>query len=151
MRVCSDTVCGFCLFRFLRKRPHTSPLLQVCDGVVSVGEQLGLPLKEQTVLLLFLDHCFNSLVSYQSLAIVNNLLYLFWKHLLHELLFSGHITWWHCCLAQSKQTVTYVFFKLHSNTWVQNTSETKPNSSSEVHVYNDGFNSKLLSSIFGCC
>uniref|UniRef100_A0A672MSB9 Intron-binding protein aquarius n=1 Tax=Sinocyclocheilus grahami TaxID=75366 RepID=A0A672MSB9_SINGR len=34
------------------------------------GEQLGLPLKEQTVLLLFLDHCFNSLVSYQSLAIV---------------------------------------------------------------------------------
>lgn len=36
------------------------------------GEQLGLSLKEQTVLLLFLDHCFNSLVRSHASHFLNH-------------------------------------------------------------------------------
>lgn len=35
---------------------------------VLAGDEAGLTLKEQTVLLVFLDHCFNSLVSNTTLT-----------------------------------------------------------------------------------
>ncbi len=65
----------FLSLQVFKKAPTHFPHFFKCvmESCLS-GEQLGLPLKEQTVLLLFLDHCFNSLVSYQSLAILNNLL-----------------------------------------------------------------------------
>lgn len=78
----SRWVSVLCLSRqVFKKAPTHFPHFFRCvmESCLS-GERLGLSLKEQTVLLLFLDHCFNSLVSsHTSLAVV----------LLN--------TWWHCC------------------------------------------------------
>lgn len=69
--------CYVNFFQVFKRAPAHFPHFFKCvmESCLS-GEQLGLSLKEQTVLLLFLDHCFNSLVNNQSSAIVNNLLYL---------------------------------------------------------------------------
>lgn len=47
-----------------KKEPSHFPFFFKCvREAVLAGDKAGLTLKEQTVLLVFLDHCFNSLVS----------------------------------------------------------------------------------------
>lgn len=52
-----------CVYQVFKKEPSHFPFFFKCVmEAVLAGEEAGLALKEQTVLLVFLDHCFNSLV-----------------------------------------------------------------------------------------
>ena len=53
----------FDLYQVFKKEPNHFPFFFKCVmEAVLAGDEAGLTLKEQTVLLVFLDHCFNSLV-----------------------------------------------------------------------------------------
>ena len=56
-------VLSFDLIQVFKKEPGHFPFFFKCVmEAVLAGDEAGLSLKEQTVLLVFLDHCFNSLV-----------------------------------------------------------------------------------------
>lgn len=57
------------VYQVFKKEPSQFPFFFKCvmDAVLA-GEKTGLTLKEQTVLLVFLDHCFNSLVCAATLT-----------------------------------------------------------------------------------
>lgn len=97
-----NTVCCVSLQVFKKAPAHFPHFFRCVMESCLSGEQLGLSLKEQTVLLLFLDHCFNSLVRSHA------------SHFLNRYQSSSSqkcatlpvvflITWWHCCFA--KQTI----------------------------------------------
>ena len=67
-------VCNFsCLWKsqVFKKEPRHFPFFFKCvmEAVLARGDKSGLTLKEQTVLLVFLDHCFNSLVCARKLLL----------------------------------------------------------------------------------
>lgn len=63
---------GVC--QVFKKEPSHFPFFFKCVmEAVLAGDEAGLTLKEQTVLLVFLDHCFNSLVCTTTLIFICNL------------------------------------------------------------------------------
>lgn len=62
----------FAVFQVFKKEPSHFPFFFKCVmEAVLADEQAGLTLKEQTVLLVFMDHCFNSLVCTTTLISYN--------------------------------------------------------------------------------
>lgn len=62
----------FAVFQVFKKEPRHFPFFFKCVmEAVLADEQAGLTLKEQTVLLVFMDHCFNSLVCTTTLISYN--------------------------------------------------------------------------------
>lgn len=58
-----NTILSFDVYQVFKKEPSHFPYFFKCVmEAVLAGDEAGLTLKEQTVLLVFLDHCFNSLV-----------------------------------------------------------------------------------------
>lgn len=58
-----NTIISFDVYQVFKKEPGHFPFFFKCVmEAVLAGDEAGLTLKEQTVLLVFLDHCFNSLV-----------------------------------------------------------------------------------------
>lgn len=74
--VCCVFIC-LCLFLFVqvfKKEPRHFPFFVQCVMEASLaGKEKGLSLREQTVLLLFLDHCFNSLVCPHLLRVLQEI------------------------------------------------------------------------------
>ena len=63
------TFLSFDNHQVFKKEPNHFPFFFKCVmEAVLAGDEAGLTLKEQTVLLVFLDHCFNSLVRYTTLT-----------------------------------------------------------------------------------
>ncbi len=63
----------FGVYQVFKKEPSHFPFFFKCVmEAVLAGDEAGLTLKEQTVLLVFLDHCFNSLVCTTTLKFVCN-------------------------------------------------------------------------------
>lgn len=63
LQMCLNSVSVSFLFKVFKKVPAHFPFFFKCVmEALLAGEQAGLTVKEQTVLLVFLDHCFNSLV-----------------------------------------------------------------------------------------
>lgn len=61
------------VYQVFKKEPSHFPFFFKCVmEAVLAGDEAGLTLKEQTVLLVFLDHCFNSLVCTTTLIFICN-------------------------------------------------------------------------------
>lgn len=66
---------SFFSVQVFKKEPKHFPHFFKCVMEACLtGEELGLQLREQTVLLLFLDHCFNSLVSLRAFLMFTRLI-----------------------------------------------------------------------------
>lgn len=70
----NNTILSFGVYQVFKKEPSHFPFFFKCVmEAVLAGDEAGLTLKEQTVLLVFLDHCFNSLVCTTTLIFISNL------------------------------------------------------------------------------